>query len=153
MTVNARSSTRGNLTDTLERDAAVAEELAHRGGGRVRVARLGDGADEARADDHPVRVRADGGRLLGCRDPEPHRDRDTSVRLRRLEEVREARGQLVALPCHARIGDEIDEALGPAGDLAPAASAAVAAPWITGPSASGSEKGTPSSTRSAPAST
>ena len=36
--------------------------------------------------------------------------------------------------------------------VAPAASARVAAAWITGPSASGSEKGTPSSIRSAPAS-
>ena len=37
--------------------------------------------------------------------------------------------------------------------VAPAASARVAAAWIIGPSASGSENGTPSSTRSAPAST
>src|SRR3954447_25898704 len=36
--------------------------------------------------------------------------------------------------------------------VAPAASARVPAAWITGPSASGSENGTPSSTRSAPAS-
>src|SRR5215813_7734503 len=36
--------------------------------------------------------------------------------------------------------------------VAPAASARVAAAWITGPSASGSENGTPSSRRSAPAS-
>ena len=36
--------------------------------------------------------------------------------------------------------------------VAPAASAAVSAAWIVGPSASGSEKGTPSSIRSAPAS-
>src|SRR3954447_5374755 len=36
--------------------------------------------------------------------------------------------------------------------VAPAASARVAAAWITGPSASGSEKGTPSSSMSAPAS-
>ena len=34
---------------------------------------------------------------------------------------------------------------------APAASARVAAAWITGPSARGSENGTPTSTRSAPA--
>src|SRR3954464_8405148 len=37
-----------------------------------------------------------------------------------------------------------------AGTVAPAASARVPAAWITGPSASGSENGTPSSTRSAP---
>ena len=37
-----------------------------------------------------------------------------------------------------------------AGTVAPAASACVPAAWITGPSASGSENGTPSSTRSAP---
>src|SRR5919202_754253 len=36
--------------------------------------------------------------------------------------------------------------------VAPAASARVPAAWMTGPSARGSEKGTPSSTRSAPAS-
>ena len=36
------------------------------------------------------------------------------------------------------------------GTVAPAASARVPAAWITGPSASGSENGTPSSTRSAP---
>ena len=36
--------------------------------------------------------------------------------------------------------------------FAPPASARVAAAWMTGPSASGSENGTPSSTRSAPAS-
>src|SRR3954453_12944643 len=36
--------------------------------------------------------------------------------------------------------------------VVPAASALVAASWITGPSASGSENGTPSSSRSAPAS-
>src|SRR4051794_1003689 len=36
--------------------------------------------------------------------------------------------------------------------VAPAASARVPAAWMTGPSASGSENGTPSSTRSAPAS-
>ena len=40
-----------------------------------------------------------------------------------------------------------------AATLAPPSSAAVAAAWIVGPSASGSEKGTPSSIRSAPAST
>src|SRR3954469_13125639 len=39
-----------------------------------------------------------------------------------------------------------------AGTVAPEASARVPAAWITGPSASGSENGTPSSTRSAPAS-
>jgi len=38
-------------------------------------------------------------------------------------------------------------------NLAPASSAAVAAAWITGPSARGSENGTPSSIRSAPLST
>src|SRR5918994_2683971 len=37
-------------------------------------------------------------------------------------------------------------------NVAPAASARVPAAWITGPSASGSENGTPSSSRSAPAS-
>ena len=34
--------------------------------------------------------------------------------------------------------------------VAPARSASVPAAWMTGPSASGSENGTPSSTRSAP---
>ena len=37
-----------------------------------------------------------------------------------------------------------------AGTVAPDASARVPAAWITGPSASGSENGTPTSTRSAP---
>ena len=37
-----------------------------------------------------------------------------------------------------------------AGSVAPPRSAAVPAAWITGPSASGSENGTPSSMRSAP---
>ena len=52
----------------------------------------------------------------------------------------------------AAAGDASAQSRSTSSGVTPAASARVAAAWITGPSASGSENGTPSSIRSAPAS-
>src|SRR3954447_24801484 len=73
-------------------------ERPHGVGRRPRVGRLHGGADEAAADDDPVRAGGRAlGRLLGRRDPEPERDGDAGVGARAGDDVRERVGQRGAL--------------------------------------------------------
>src|SRR5206468_3604806 len=107
-------------------------------------------ADDRRADDRAVGDTPHRRHLPGRADPEADAHRHRRHAPDRADLGRHVGRQLLALAGHAGERHDVDEAAALLRDEAPAASARVPARWTTGPSASGSENGTPSSTTSAP---
>src|SRR5207247_37722 len=118
----------------------------------VAVGMLLQEPDERAAHDDGVRDRRRRRDLLGGGDAEAERHRLPGQRLEPRQQRARVVGQRVALAGDAGAADRVHEAArGPRHAAEPRESARSLARWMIGPSARGSENGTPSSSTSTPA--